>query len=235
MISSSASLVVLAAVALAPLPAHPRAADEPAAACHCYRERTFDPLEPAAADPYILATTRSSTLAAVFAVDKASLVRTAMTGVPADDLWIAHWTGARTGKDPMHLLESRKAAGEWKKVFAPGDSKALGAAFAEGLANGAPDAALAAIAVDDVVVSHLRAAPDLVRVTRAAGAGSPELILTLLLAPRLELGPPALLAAVKNGKSWGALLTEAGIAPANIDVIVNAAVERNRTQSWLLK
>lgn len=171
----------------------------------------------------------------MFGAEKASLVRTVMTGTPADDLWVAHWTGARTGKDPMQLLQAKKAAGAWKKVFVAADSKALGATFSDQLASGATDAALAGFAVDDVVVSHLRAAPDLVRATRAAGAGSPELILTLLLAPRLKLGPPDLLAAVKNGKSWGALLTEAGIAPANIDDVVNAVVRSARTQSWLMK
>jgi hypothetical protein len=233
MIRSRTFLSLASAFALA-LVAPVRAA-EPAAACHCFRERAYDPARPAAADPYILATTRSSTLAAVFGADKATLVRIVMGGTPADDLWIAHWAGARTGKDPLQLLQARKAAGEWKKVFAAAESKVLGALFADRLANRASDAALASAAVDDVVVSHLRAAPDLVQVTRAAGAGSPELILTVLLAPRLGLGPPDLLDAVKDGKSWGALLSEAGIAPADIDDVVKAAVRRSNTQSWLLK
>ncbi|HET7754965.1 MAG TPA: hypothetical protein VFK85_13735 [Anaeromyxobacteraceae bacterium] len=227
-----ALLLVAAALALA---APSRAAADQAAGCHCFRDRAYDPARPTAADPYILATTRSSTLAAVFGAEKAALIRVVMTGTSADDLWIAHWAGARVGKEPMQLLAAKGAAGAWKKAFAAADRDALGEIFVERLAKNAADADLAAVAVDDVVVSRLRASPDLVHVTRAAGAGSPELILTLLLAPRLKVGPPELLAAVKNGKSWGALLTEAGIAPRDIDDVVKAAVTPAPAQGWLLK
>ena len=225
-------LLTLAALLVAP--GHVRA-EEPVAACHCFRDRSYDPDKPAAADPYILATTRSSTLAAVYGAEKATLVRIVMGGTPADDLWVAHWAGARLGKDPLSLLERRKTARAWTEVIGASDAKLLGGAFAEQLAGGASREALAAVAVDAVVVDHLNAAPDLVRVTRAAGAGSAELILTLILAPRLGLGPPDLLAAVKDGKSWGALLTEAGIAPADIDEVVKSVVQRARPQPWLLR
>ena len=78
------------------LPVAGRAA--PATACHCYQDRSFDPARPAAADPYILATTRSSLLSAAFGVDKRSLVSAVMTGTAAEDLWVASWAGARTGR-----------------------------------------------------------------------------------------------------------------------------------------
>jgi hypothetical protein len=71
---------------------------EPTATCHCYQDRAFDPSRPAAADPYILATTRSSLLSAVFGIEKRSLVSAVMTGTDPDDLWVAQWAGARLGK-----------------------------------------------------------------------------------------------------------------------------------------
>jgi hypothetical protein len=229
--------LAFAAVALAspPLAAADPPASEPAAGCHCFRDRSYDPARPAAADPYILATTRSSTLAAVFGADKATLVRIAMTGTAADDLWVAYWAGARLDRDAQELLAARKRSGSWAAVFDGGDARRLGERFSEALSGGGPVAALAAVAVDDVAVTHLRAAPDLVRVTRDAGAGSPELILSLVLAPRLRLGPPDILAAVRIGRSWGALLTEAVIAPADIDDVVKGLVTRPSGQSWLLR
>ena len=76
-----APALALAAALVAALPGVPRA--EPAGACHCYQDRAFDPGRPAAADPYILATTRSSLLSAAFGVEKRSLVAAVMSGTPA--------------------------------------------------------------------------------------------------------------------------------------------------------
>lgn len=227
-------LAVAAAIFVALAEARSAAAD-PVAACHCFRERTYDPRNPAAADPYILATARSSTLAAVFGAEKASLVRVVMKGTPADDLWIAHWAGARLRDDAMRLLQEKRASGSWRTVLERRDATRLGAEFRQQLARGSSDARLAAVAVDDVAVSHLRAAPDLVRVTRDAGAGSPELLLTLILAPRMKLGPADILALVRDGRSWGALLAEAAITPAEIDDVVKAAIRPPPAQTWLLK
>ena len=55
-LAGHAAPLALALAALLPAPG----LAAPAAACHCYRDRAFDPARPAAADPYILATTRSS-------------------------------------------------------------------------------------------------------------------------------------------------------------------------------
>src|SRR5512139_4163179 len=57
------------------------------AGCHCFRDRTFELERPAAVDPYILATTRSSLLSAAFGPGKASLVQAVMTGTAPEDLW----------------------------------------------------------------------------------------------------------------------------------------------------
>src|SRR5512136_1470103 len=97
-----------AAVLLLGLAAAPAAARaQPTAACHCFKDRTFDPIRPAAADPYILATTRSSILSAAFGVGKPVLVQEVMTGTDPDDLWVAYWAGARTGRDAAALLAER--------------------------------------------------------------------------------------------------------------------------------
>src|SRR5512137_1204551 len=114
-------------LALALLPAHAAAVSAPA--CHCFKDRTFDPIRPAAADPYILATTRSSLLSAAFGVPKADLVEAVMTGTDPDDLWVAHWAGARTGTGAGDLLAARQRAGSWQGALAGARAARLGPAF----------------------------------------------------------------------------------------------------------
>jgi len=100
----AAALALTAALAAAPA----AAGAEQAGACHCYQDRTFDPERPAAADPYILATARSTLVSAAFGVAKRDLVGAVMTGAAADDLLLAHWAGARLGQ-PAELAALRAA------------------------------------------------------------------------------------------------------------------------------
>jgi hypothetical protein len=205
---------------------------ESAVSCHCYRDRTFDLERPAAADPYVLATTRSSLLSAAYGAPKADLVRSAMAGTAADDLWIAHWGAARTGRTAEALLEARQRQGSWSAVFrrleAGEDVKAaLGAAEAQAgwlLQDPARDA-LARLAVDDVLVSRLGADPAAVRAFRGEGASSEEAVLAAVV--QRHLGVPALplLRHVRaGGTTWGRMLHESGIAPKDLDRIVRSLV-----------
>src|SRR5512145_3059565 len=110
------SPVPLVALALLALPGSALAA--PTVNCHCFRNRSFDPADPPAADPYILANARSSLLSAAFGVPKATLVRAVMTGTPPEDLWIAHWSAARTGREAAWLLGAIAETGSWRAALA---------------------------------------------------------------------------------------------------------------------
>jgi len=101
---------------LALFPATSRAI--PAITCHCFTERTYDPKKPTAVDPYLLATTQNSFLAAAFAVEKKTIVLKKQAGAAADDLWIAYWLAAKTGRDVEKLLQERKGKGSWRQVVA---------------------------------------------------------------------------------------------------------------------
>jgi len=212
---------VLAAVLAAIVPAASRA--EPAAACHCYQDRTFDPARPAAADPYILATARSSLLSAAFGVDKRSLVGAVMSGTAAEDLWVAHHAGARTGQPAAALLARHPERGSWAAALAglPG----LDAPFAAALAGGADSRALAALAVDDVLVSRLGATPAAMKALRDAGATPEERILALTLAAQLSAPTAPLVVQVRAGKAtWGGVLRDAGLSPKELDGLIRRLV-----------
>jgi hypothetical protein len=212
---------LLAALALLASPVGARPA--PTASCHCFRNRSFDPADPPAADPYILAATRSSLLSAAFGVPKAGLVRAVMSGTPPEDLWIAHWSAARTGRAAEALLDARDETGSWKAALA--GTTGLPAPFAAAVARAAPAGELAAFAVDDVLATRLGADPAGVRALREAGATTEQVIVASFLAQRLAAPPLALLARFRGGKaSWGTLLDEAGLAPERIEDAIRGAV-----------
>lgn len=209
------------AVALLVVPAAARG--EPTVTCHCFKNRSFDPADPASADPYILATTRSSLLSAAFGAGKGGLVRAVMGGTAPDDLWIAHWAGARSSRGAPGLLEEKGAKGSWKAALA--GAKGLGARFEKALAAGAPDAALAALAVDDVLLARLGASAEDVAALRASGARSEEVVLAAVLAVRGGTAAMPILARVRSGAgTWGTALRDAGLVPEDMDAAVRRLV-----------
>lgn len=207
---------------LALLSASPAAADS-TGTCHCYRDRTFDPARPDAADPYILATVRSSLLSAAFGPPKRELVGAAMSGTQPEDLWIAHWAAPRVRLGAAALLDAKASQGSWKAALAgrPG----IDGRFAEALARGAPDADLAGIAVEEVLVKRLGAVPAELAAARAGGASTSELILSALLAARVGTAPATVLLPVKAGKAtWGSALQALGLTPKDLDGVVRASL-----------
>jgi hypothetical protein len=210
---------LLVAAALAALFSAPIAGAAPTATCHCFKDRSFDPERPAAADPYILATTRSSLLSAALGPGKGTLVQAVMGGTPAEDLWIAYWAGARTGRGGEALLAAKEEKGSWRAALS--GAKDLGAAFERALALAASDAALAALAVDDVLVSRVGVPGEELALLRAAGARSEEVVLAAVLSARLGTPAMPILARVRSGAgTWGTVLRGAGLAPKDMDGVV---------------
>ena len=89
----------------------------PTTACHCFKDRSFDPANPGKSDEYLLATTQNSFLAAVFNIDKKYVVKTKMSGGSGTDLWIAHFLAQKTGINAQELISDRRTAGSWKSVI----------------------------------------------------------------------------------------------------------------------
>ena len=211
-----ARLAVLSALLAAPTLAW--AGPESTAACHCFTNRTFDPAQPAAADPYVLATTRSSLLSAAYGVGKAGLVQEVMTGTDPEDLWVAYWAGARTGKGAQALLAEKARLGSWKAAFGKAGAPGTGPAFQQALSRGGDASRLAAIAVDDVLATRMAVEPATLAALRQARATNAEVVLATLLAPRLRVPATELLERFRSGKAtWGMLLDEAGLKPKQID------------------
>ncbi len=214
-------LSVLTVLALAAVPPSSRA--ESTAGCHCFRDRTFDPERPSAADPYLLATARSSLLSAAYGPPKSTLVRKVMSGTAAESLWVAHFAAMRSGADADALLAARESKGSWQAALA--GVNGLGKDLDAALARGASEIELAGLAVDETLVKRLGADRAAVAALRAAGATSEEAIVATLISIRIAAPALPLVIEVKSGKkTWGGVLRECGLAPGDLDQLVRTSV-----------
>ena len=199
----------------------------PAITCHCFTDRSYDAARPTLADPYFLATTANSFFAAVFGVEKKTIVVKKQKGVSADDLWIAYWLAARSGADPESLLLGRKSKGTWRQVATPLaiPDKSMGGRVVEALKVNAADDRLAEAVVDELLLRFRFHGEAELAALRKAGAGNQELIMTGLIAAKTRQPAMKYYRDVKGGgTSWGALLQRAKIEPAEIQSEVAAMV-----------
>jgi hypothetical protein len=218
--------LILLLLALSPAPG--RAI--PAITCHCFTERAYDPGRPTGADPYFLATTQNSFMAAAFAVEKKTIVIKKQAGAAADDLWIAYWLAARTGRDVEKLLQERKDKASWRQVATPLAiiDNAPGARVAAALKQNAPDEQLAMAVVDELLLRfRFHNEAELMQLQQA-GASQQEKILAGLIAAKILQPATRIYTQVKAGKtSWGELLQRAQISPPEIQAKVTALVTAN--------
>ncbi|MDW7709887.1 MAG: hypothetical protein SCH98_05390 [Deferrisomatales bacterium] len=202
-------LLLCVLLALASAPAEGRAVS-----CHCFRDRSFDPARPAAADPYVLATVQNSVMASAFGIEKRSVVQAKMTGTANEDLWLAHFVGAKSGLSAPELLDARARSGNWADALdrLGVRPERVGGELNGVLRRGSPDAVLASAVVDAAASERLGAAPEAVQALRSAGATDAETLAAVLLARVAGSEPAAFLASVRSGAStWGELFHRAGV------------------------
>ena len=212
---TSRCLLVLAVLIILPLPSHAM----PAITCHCFTDRIFDPARPTVADPYFLATTQNSFFAAVFNIDRTTIIMKKQTGTPADDLWIAYGIAARTGMTPEGLLQARQRMPSWHELIAGLHltTRTAGIHVSRNLHAKAPDTRLAEAVVDDIFTSYHLLDDAELKELRQRGATNQELIIATMIGAKLRRPAGNIFQEVKTGsKSWGALLNAAKITPADI-------------------
>lgn len=199
-----------------------------AVTCHCFKEREFKPSQPASADPYILATTRNSLVAAASGIDKGAVVRLRMKGVDETELWLSYYLSNRVNRSADQLLDARDQAASWAAALdsVKLDTSKLGTAFND--ARKAADAEGMARALADPVMGKVFEAgePALGRL-KVGGANIAESALSLYLAGRMKKSPEAIYTDVKDGKkTWGELLYGQGIKIDTIGDIIAETVKK---------
>jgi len=202
-------LIVLSSPALA----------TPAISCHCFTDRNFDAARPDAADPYFLATTQNSFLAAVFDINKKEIVKARMSGASEEDLWIGHFVATRSGRTHAEVTDARKQSPTWSEALSllNPDVDLLGSRFVTAL-EGASETDMATAAADEVLTTRLRVAPEVLAELRTTGASTRETIISLFLSRRADHPALAFFTEVQAGnKTWGQLLDGLGIEPGMIE------------------
>lgn len=191
----------------------------PAITCHCFTDRFYDAARPAAADPYLLATTQNSLFAIVFNIDKKTIVIKKQQGISSDDLWIAYWVASKAGVSPDTLLQGRLKQETWKGALASQriTTKTLGSPFSSALNAKSPSAHLAETVVDELFLHYRLLSDAELAAVRKAGASNQELIIAAVIAARTRQSAKQLFQDVKSGsKTWGALLLWANIDTNNM-------------------
>lgn len=204
----------------------------PAITCHCFTERSYDTARPAAADPYLLATTQNSFFAIVFKTDKKSLVMQKQQGVSGDDLWFAYCIASKSGQEVERLIDEKSQRGSWKTAIASAgiSPKVLGARLSGGLASNYSTAQLADLVVDEIFLNNRLIGEWELAELRKTALTNQELILATVIAAKLKQPVKKIFFEVKSGKkSWGAELSEAKIDTRNMqqEIAVILTLGRN--------
>ncbi|RJX32437.1 MAG: hypothetical protein C4531_06415 [Desulfurivibrio sp.] len=192
-------------------------AAESTGGCHCFKQRSFNPAEPFAADEYLLATSFNSLLAKAFGVSKQQIVMLKMRGgVGSDDLLIGLQAAQRTGSELQVLLDSRKSGHSWPEILAAPAmaAKINGDELLEKIGSGLAEAEAGRLAADGLLARFFSAPPAEVASLRKAGLQEKEMTLLLLLAHVSGKSPAELAAGKKQaGKSWSETAFALGITP----------------------
>ncbi|PLX91030.1 MAG: hypothetical protein C0614_00115 [Desulfuromonas sp.] len=95
-------------------------------------------------------------MAAVFNVDKKSIVMMKQRGTSADDLWVVNWVAIKGAVDPETLLEARAKSHSWQNIQTPLSplQEKYGPRFTQALAANFPTDQLAVAIVDDLLTSY---------------------------------------------------------------------------------
>ncbi len=199
-------------------------------ACHCFQQRDFDPDNPQAVEPYLLATTGNSLMAVAFGVPKRTIVKDKMGGVGDADLWLALGLSEAYRIEASTLLAKKRQIGSWSRLVGstPPDPERLEPALMGALVAGRSDEQLA----DEVLVLTLRRfglAEKALRIELDRGVNRKELALAALIAQVLQ---QPLEEITRKGRretgGWARLTQTTGLLPDQMEAAWLMVMEQQK-------
>lgn len=186
-----------------------------AMSCHCFTDRDFNSAEPAAADPYYLATVQNSFYSIIFNIKKSKVVLAKQKpGATAEALWIKKWIVAKNGQSMQGKAVKKTDETSWLEALetAGVDTGNLPADFVAQLVAGDSDTQLSNYIVNDLLRTKGIASAETLQPLQQATASNQETIIAAVLSSKLGNDAIDLLQLVRDGKTtWGSLLRDAGM------------------------
>ncbi|WP_432823933.1 hypothetical protein [Trichloromonas sp.] len=183
--------------------------------CHCFTDRDYDPGQPAAADPYFLATTENSFFAVVNGMQKKDVVFAKQTpSTTAENLWVAYWLAEKTGEPTKTLMKSRFRNRSWATTLSALEINRDGLPVATRIQLEADpdDLTLASSVIDTILEERMVISGRELQQLRTAGADNKQTIIASLLALKTERVAIEYLNEVLAGqRSWGTHLLKSGL------------------------
>lgn len=178
--------------------------------CHCFKQRSFDPERPAAADDYWLTTSLNSYLAHASPVSKDALVRQKMRGAQPELLLLSHLLTPALEPSAQQLQQDLltpegKLLPDWQGQLP------------QPLRNQVADVQGAAALVQQILPWRLQQqgllAPKVAHKWQQSAMAAKEMLLAALLAADTADTPQAVWQQVQQGEAtWGQLLHQRGWA-----------------------
>ncbi len=195
----------------------PAASANMTAACHCFRDRAYNPADPFSSDAYLLTTVFNSLLAAHFDIAKRQIVLMKMQGGTSNsDLLIALHIAVQTGSDVDRLL-TLKQSRTWQEAVGELPVPPGGADDLLGqIRSGMPDEQAAGRVMEKMIRERFARQPREIETLQQDGLELREIVLLLTLADHSGTEPAAILALHRQeGLSWSAIAHNFGLEPAD--------------------
>jgi len=197
---------------------------EPAANCHCFRDRAYNPAARFAADEYLLVTIFNGLISRFFDIPKREVVMLKMQGgVDQNDLLLAYYIAKITATDPQGYLARRRDKQSWQAILsgpamaAVGKNNPLLAAIKSGV--GVKEGGR--LVAETMIAAFFAEPPATIAAFHAAGLVPPEITLALLLAHTAKQQPQHLVDLHKKaGQSWSEIAHGLGLEPAAVGKLI---------------
>ena len=187
------------------------------AACHCFKQRNYDPEAKFAADDYILTTSFNSLTANLFNIPKKQIIMLKMKGgIQQNDLLIALKLSHDFDIDYQQLLDLHNKDYSWQKILSESqklsaikNNQLLAMIKADSPLNDVGQEVANSMIVDFYDVPEKK-----VKELRILGFNEKEMALFFLLVRNKQVKSEELIKQIKDeGQSWSEIAHKLGITP----------------------